>query len=86
MFDRFFRLRGRGTSVRTEVLGGATTFVTMACIIVVNPAILAAIGIPTGPSTVATILAVVIGLALILMRFQDETKCGTVAHGKTTPD
>ena len=45
--------------VRREILGGITTFVTMAYIIVVNPAILSAAGIPVGPSTVATILAAV---------------------------
>ena len=59
--ERFFRLRERGTNVRTEVLGGATTFITMAYIIVVNPAILSFAGIPQGPSTVATILAAAFG-------------------------
>ena len=47
--------------MKTEILGGVTTFVTMAYIIVVNPAILAFAGIPRGPSTVATILAAVFG-------------------------
>jgi AGZA family xanthine/uracil permease-like MFS transporter len=59
--ERLFRLRERGTNVRTEVLGGATTFITMAYIIVVNPAILSFAGIPQGPSTVATILAAAFG-------------------------
>jgi AGZA family xanthine/uracil permease-like MFS transporter len=58
---RFFRLEERGTCARTEILGGVTTFVTMAYIIVVNPAILEFAGIPRGPSTVATILAAVFG-------------------------
>ena len=52
-------------SIRTEVLGGITTFVSMAYIIVVNPAILAAAGLPTGPSTVATILVAVVGTLLM---------------------
>jgi AGZA family xanthine/uracil permease-like MFS transporter len=65
MVDRFFQLRQRGTTVRTEVLGGATTFATMAYIIVVNPAILSAAGIPIGPSTVATILTAVFGSVLM---------------------
>ena len=56
LLDQFFRLSERNTSVRTEVLGGLTTFLTMAYIIVVNPAILAFAGIPQGPSTVATIV------------------------------
>ena len=55
----------RGSSVRTEILGGLTTFVAMAYIIVVNPAILAAAGIPRGPSTVATILTAVFGTLLM---------------------
>src|SRR5919197_82706 len=41
--DRFFELTRRGTNVRTEVLAGATTFMTMAYIIFVNPAILGAV-------------------------------------------
>jgi len=65
MLERLFRLRERGTSVPTEVLGGATTFVTMAYIIVVNPAILAFAGIPAGPSTVATILTAIFGSLLM---------------------
>jgi AGZA family xanthine/uracil permease-like MFS transporter len=62
---RFFKLAESGTTVRTEVLGGATTFVTMAYIIVVNPAILSFAGIPQGPSTVATILAATFGTLLM---------------------
>ena len=63
--ERFFRLRERGTSVRVELLGGATTFITMAYIMVVNPAILSFAGIPQGPSTVATILAAAFGSLLM---------------------
>jgi AGZA family xanthine/uracil permease-like MFS transporter len=65
MFERLFKLSERGTSVPTELLGGATTFVTMAYIIVVNPAILSFAGIPAGPSTVATILTAVFGSLLM---------------------
>jgi AGZA family xanthine/uracil permease-like MFS transporter len=65
LLDHYFRLRERGTSVRTEILGGVTTFITMAYIIVVNPAILKAADIPTGPSTVATILTAVFGSLLM---------------------
>jgi AGZA family xanthine/uracil permease-like MFS transporter len=63
--DRFFGLSEHGTTVRTELLGGATTFLTMAYIIVVNPAILDFAGIPRGPSTVATVLAAVFGSLLM---------------------
>jgi AGZA family xanthine/uracil permease-like MFS transporter len=65
LLDRLFRLPDRGARLRTEVLGGATTFVTMAYIIVVNPAILEAAGLPRGPSTLATILAAVFGSLLM---------------------
>src|SRR5436190_631819 len=48
-----------------EGLGGLTTFVSMAYIIVVNPAILGFAGIPHGPSTVATILTAAFGTLLM---------------------
>ena len=63
--ERLFKLRENGTTVRIEILGGATTFITMAYIIVVNPAILSFAGIPQGPSTVATILAAAFGSLLM---------------------
>ena len=65
MIQRCFKVRERGSSIRTEILGGATTFVTMAYIIVVNPAILSFAGIQVGPSTVATILTAVVGCLLM---------------------
>jgi len=63
--ERLFKLQERGSSIRIEVLGGATTFITMAYIMVVNPAILSFAGIPQGPSTVATILAAAFGSLLM---------------------
>lgn len=60
-----FEIRERGSSVRNEVVGGVTTFVSMAYIIVVNPAILAAAQFPQGPATVATILTAVFGTLLM---------------------
>jgi AGZA family xanthine/uracil permease-like MFS transporter len=51
--------------MRNEVMGGTTTFLSMAYIIVVNPAILAAAGIPIGASTVATILTAAFGTFLM---------------------
>jgi AGZA family xanthine/uracil permease-like MFS transporter len=70
VLERLFGLRARGTTVRTEVLGGVTTFATMAYIIVVNPAILqhATVSgqpLPVGPITVATILTAVFGSLLM---------------------
>jgi len=65
MIAKWFQINERGSTVRTELLGGLTTFVTMAYIVVVNPAILAFAGIPVGPSTVATILTAVFGSLLM---------------------
>jgi AGZA family xanthine/uracil permease-like MFS transporter len=64
-------LRKRGSSLQTEILGGATTFVTMAYIIVLNPAILAhaklkdEAELPLGAITVATILSAIFGSLLM---------------------
>ena len=65
--DSFFKIKERGSTMRTEILGGATTFLTMAYIIVVNPAILSFAQIPVGPSTVATILTAVVGCFLMAL-------------------
>ena len=54
MNSSFFRLRERGTTVSTEVLGGLTTFLTMAYIVVINPAILADGGMPFTAALTAT--------------------------------
>ncbi|MBY0546283.1 MAG: NCS2 family permease [Candidatus Obscuribacterales bacterium] len=65
--DRFFKITERGSTIKTELIGGATTFVTMAYIIVVNPAILSFAGFPLEPMTIATILTAVFGcLAMAL--------------------
>lgn len=56
-----FNLAAHGSSVRTEVLAGITTFLTMAYIVVVNPGILAIAGIDHGAAFVATCLAAAIG-------------------------
>lgn len=65
MLDRYFKLAENGTTVRTEVLAGITTFLTMAYIIFVNPAILADAGIDKGAAFVATCLAAAIGTAIM---------------------
>lgn len=65
MLERVFALEAHGTNVRRELLGGATTFVAMAYIIVLNPAILSFAGLPTGPETIATILTAAFGSLLM---------------------
>lgn len=63
--SRYFAFERHGTTLRREALAGATTFATMAYILVVNPAILSAAGIPAGPSLVATILTCIFGTLLM---------------------
>ncbi|BCS52700.1 NCS2 family permease [Geobacter sp. SVR] len=64
---RFFAFEHYKTSYRQETLAGVTTFLTMAYIIIVNPAILENAGIPKGPSVTATILAAVIGTVIMAL-------------------
>jgi AGZA family xanthine/uracil permease-like MFS transporter len=63
--ERLFGLAAHGTTPRTELMAGLTTFLTMAYIIVVNPGIMAAAGIDPGAAFVATCLAAAIGSALM---------------------
>jgi AGZA family xanthine/uracil permease-like MFS transporter len=69
--DRYFALTERGTSARTEVLAGFTTFLTMAYIVLVNPAILGQAGMPVAAVAAATCLAAAFGS--ILMGFVANT-------------
>ena len=49
--EKFFKLKERGTDVRTELMAGLTTFMTMAYILAVNPGILSASGMDFGKSS-----------------------------------
>lgn len=63
-----FKLAENGTTARTELLAGLTTYLTMAYIVAVNPSILAAAGIDPGAAFVATCVAAALGsLAMGLM-------------------
>ncbi len=61
----YFRFEELGTTWRRELVAGVTTFLTMAYIIIVNPAILSAAGIPEGPAMVATVLSAAFGTILM---------------------
>jgi AGZA family xanthine/uracil permease-like MFS transporter len=65
MLERFFLLRENGTTVRTELVAGATTFLTMAYIIFVNPMILSDAGMDRGAVFVATCLAAAAGTLMM---------------------
>ena len=62
---RLFKLNGNRTTVKTEVVAGITTFMTMAYILAVNPNILSLAGIPRGGVFVATAVAAVVGTLLM---------------------
>jgi len=63
--DRFFKLRENRTSIRTEFLGGATTFMTMSYIIFVQPAILSQAGMDRGAVMVATCISSAVATLLM---------------------
>ena len=67
-FEKTFKLSEHKTSLRTEIVAGLTTFMTMAYILAVNPNLLSATGMPSGELFTATVLASVIGtLAMALL-------------------
>ena len=63
--NSFFKLEERNTNVRTEVLAGITTFLSMAYILFVNPSILAAAGMPEPSVFVATAIAAIMGTLIM---------------------
>ncbi len=65
MLEKLFKLKDNNTDVRTEVLAGITTFMTMAYILAVNPSILAVAGMDQGAVFTATALASFIGTLLM---------------------
>ena len=93
--EKFFKLKQNGTTVRTEVVAGITTFMTMAYILAVNPSILSASGMDPNAILIATALASFIGcmaMALLanypfalapglgLNAFFAYTVCGTMGY------
>jgi AGZA family xanthine/uracil permease-like MFS transporter len=71
VLERYFELQAHGTNLRTEVLAGFATFLTMVYIVAVNPAILGEAGLPVGAVAVATCLAA--GFASLLMGLAANT-------------
>ena len=61
MLEKLFKLRENDTTVKTEVIAGLTTFMTMAYILAVNPSMLNAAGMDTNAALIATALAAFIG-------------------------
>ena len=67
MLEKFFKLNENGTDVRTEIVAGITTFMTMAYILAVNPNVLSATGMDHGAVFTATALASLIGTLLMAL-------------------
>ena len=65
MLEKLFKLSEHNTSVRIELLAGVTTFLTMAYIIFVNPAILSQTGMDQGAVFVATCIAAAFGCLIM---------------------
>ena len=66
--EKFFKLKEHGTTAKTEILAGFTTFMTMAYILAVNPSILSATGMDPTAVLLATCLASFVGtLCMALM-------------------
>ena len=61
MFEKYFKLSDHKVTVRSEIMAGLTTFVTMAYILAVNPQILGDAGMPAGGVLIATAIASAIG-------------------------
>lgn len=61
MLEKLFKLKANNTTVKTEVIAGLTTFMTMAYILAVNPSMLTAAGMDTNAALIATALAAFIG-------------------------
>lgn len=67
MLEKFFKLKENGTDIKTEVLAGITTFMTMAYILAVNPNILSEAGMDANAVLLATAFASFIGTALMAL-------------------
>ncbi|MDR7073903.1 NCS2 family permease [Fictibacillus barbaricus] len=61
MLSSFFKLKELGTNVKTELIAGLTTFLTMVYIVIVNPIILHSAGVPFNIVFIATIISTVVG-------------------------
>ena len=73
MLEKFFKLKENHTDVKTELMAGFTTFMTMAYILAVNPNILSAAGMDKNAVLIATALASFLGTACMAMRCGCQT-------------
>ena len=67
MLEKFFKLKENKTTVRTEIIAGITTFMTMAYILAVNPSILSATGMDANALFTATALSALFGTLVMAL-------------------
>lgn len=67
MLEKYFKLKENGTNVRTEIIAGITTFLTMAYILAVNPGILSATGMDANALFTATAVAAIVGTLVMAL-------------------
>ena len=73
MFEKMFKLKENNTTVKTEVVAGLTTFMTMAYILALNPAILSVSGMDPQAVLMATALAAFIGTIAMALQCHPYT-------------
>jgi AGZA family xanthine/uracil permease-like MFS transporter len=79
--NSLFDIHRHQTTLTREIVAGLTTFTTMSYIVVVNPAILAAAGIPEGPAFTATVSVAAFGCYLMAFLRQSPF-CHRALHGR----
>lgn len=67
MIDNYFKLKENGTTVRTEVIAGITTFLTMAYILALNPQFLSTTGMDAGAVFTATAVSAIVGTLIMAL-------------------
>ena len=65
--ERYFEIRSSGSTIRTEILAGLTTFFAMSYILFINPSVLAKAGMEWGAVFLSTIIASVIGTKVVCL-------------------
>ena len=80
MLDKLFKLKENGTNIRTEIVAGITTFMTMAYILFLNPSILSVTGMDTNAIFFAT--AISAGFVTIAMGLVANFPIASIVTGK----
>ena len=65
MIEKYFKLKENNTTIKTEVIAGITTFMTMVYILIVNPAILSAAGMDQGAVFTATAVSAIVATLMM---------------------